>query len=202
MQLEPTVQGAAVFHLPQSLKMSRDQLWDVCQANPDWRVELTAAGDLLIMPPTGAKTGARNLDLSRQLATWAKRDGSGVGFDSSTGFELPNGAMRSPDVAWVRRERLATLTEDQKEQFLPLCPDFVAELKSPSDRLADLRDKMVEYIANGTRLGWLIDPERRRVYVYRSGAAVAELDNPTTLSGDPVLTNFVLELSGIWEPGV
>ena len=202
MQLDPSVERPpAVFHLPPSIRVSSRQLWDICRANPEWRIELTAQGDLLIMPPTGAKTGARNQELSLQLAAWAKRDGSGISFDSSTGFELPNGAMRSPDAAWVRRDRLANLSDEQKEHFLPLCPDFVAELKSPSDNLKELRDKLAEYMENGARLGWLIDPERRRVYVHRSAGAVEELDDPVTLSGEPVLPGFVLDLLSLWDPG-
>ncbi len=202
MQLEPTTERTPrVFHLPHSVKMSSGQLWDVCRANPEWRIELTSEGDLLIMPPTGARTGARNQELSLQLGSWAKQDGSGISFDSSTGFELPNGAMRSPDAAWVRRDHLLNLSDEQKERFLPVCPDFVVELKSPSDALADLRDKMSEYIVNGARLGWLIDPEQHRVYIYRKAAAVQELDDPATVAGEPLLHGFVLDLRSIWDPG-
>jgi Uma2 family endonuclease len=136
-----------------------------------------------------------------QVAAWAQVDGSGVTFDSSTGFELPSGAMRSPDVAWVRRTRLARLTAAQKERFLPLCPDFVVELLSPSDSLSMTQEKLEEYLANGAQLGWLIDPTPRRVYVYRPGAAVESLDNPMHLAGDPVLPGFALDLAPIWEPG-
>lgn len=202
MQLESTTERApSVFHLPPSVRISRTQLWDVCRANPDWRIELSAEGDLLIMPPTGARTGARNQELSFQLTQWAKRDGSGISFDSSTGFELANGAMRSPDAAWVRRDRLTALTDEQKEHFLPLAPDFVVELKSPSDSLADLRSKLAEYIANGTQLGWLIDPQQRHVSVYRP-SAVEELNDLVSLSADPTLKGFVLNLDPIWEPGL
>jgi Uma2 family endonuclease len=136
-----------------------------------------------------------------QVGTWANAEGSGVAFDSSTGFELPNGATRSPDVAWVRRTRLAALTAEQKERFLPLCPDFVIELLTPSDSIQMTQEKMGEYIANGVELGWLIDPAQRRVSVYRPGAAAETLDNPSRLSGDPVLPGFVLDLAAVWDPG-
>ncbi len=202
MQVEPNVERVpSIFHLPH-VKLSSAQLWQICGANPDWRVELTAQGDLVIMPPTGARTGARNQEISLQLGLWAKQDQSGVRFDSSTGFELPNGAMRSPDAAWVCRDRLASLTEEQRERFLPICPDFVVELKSPSDLMADLQEKMTEYRANGAQLGWLIDPQQRRVYVYRPAAAVEEWRDAVTVTGEPLLRGFVLKLGSIWDPGV
>ncbi len=153
------------------------------------------------MPPAGGKTGARNSNLLLQVAAWAKAEGTGITFDSSTGFELPDGATRSPDVAWVRRARLEVLTAEQKERFLPLCPDFVIELLSPSDSMSLTQEKMQEYLANGTQLGWLIDPAQHRVYVYRPGAAVEHLDSPSQLRGDPVLAGFVLDLAPVWEPG-
>ena len=135
------------------------------------------------------------------MAAWARADGTGVTFDSSTGFELPNGATRSPDVAWVRRTRLSTLTAEQKERFLPLCPDFVIELLSPSDSLSLTQEKMDEYVATGTELGWLIDPAQRRVHVYRPGVAIEHLDRPSALHGDPILAGLVLDLAPVWEPG-
>ena len=144
----------------------------------------------------------RNLRISRQLAEFADRDGSGVAFDSSTGFELPNGAVRSPDGAWVARARLAGLTPEPKNKFLPLCPDFVIELLSPAESLAVTREKMEEYIANGAQLGWLIDAEQARVYVYRPGEAPLILDQPSEVSGHPVLPGFVLQLANIWDPGL
>jgi len=191
-----------VVHLPRSLKMSAEQFWEACQLNRDVQLELTAEGELIIMPPTGARTGSRNARLIQQVTQWADEDGSGVAFDSSTGFELPNGAIRSPDVAWVRRDRLAGLPPERLERFLPLCPDFVVELKSPSDPLASVQDKMREYIANGAQLGWLLEPALRRVHVYRPGADISCLDDPSTLSGDPVLPHFVARLAPIWDPGV
>jgi Uma2 family endonuclease len=135
------------------------------------------------------------------LDAWAENDGSGIGFDSNGGFILPNGAMRSPDAAWVRRERLANLTAEQKQRFLPLCPDFVIELRSPSDPLSTIQAKMREYTENGARLGWLIDPEERKVHVYKPNEPVEVLGNPDKLSGEPALPGFVLGLKPIWEPG-
>ena len=184
-----------------AIKLTDDQLFEFCQQNRDWRIERSAKGEILIMPPAGGDSGARNLELSGQFYNWTKSNGSGVAFDASAGFTLPNGAMRSPDLAWVRRTRLRGLSKQQKQKFLPLCPDFVAEVRSPSDRLKTLQDKMEEYIDNGAQLGWLIDPRQSRVYVYSPGEAVKRLDNPTTLSGDPVLPGFVLRLREIWDPG-
>ncbi|MCK6556307.1 Uma2 family endonuclease [Candidatus Binatia bacterium] len=182
--------------------MSAEQFWEACQLNRDVQLELTAEGELIIMPPTGARTGTRNARLIQQLTQWADEDGSGVAFDSSTGFELPNGAIRSPDVAWVRRNRLTGLPPERLERFLPLCPDFVIELRSPTDPLVAVQDKLREYITNGAQLGWLVEPALRRVHVYRPGAVVESLDNPATLSGDPVLPRFVLDLTRIWDPGL
>ena len=140
--------------------------------------------------------------LSGQVWAWSERDGTGAAFDSNGGFVLPNGAMRAPDAAWVRRERLAELTAEQKRKFLPLCPDFVVELRSPTDPLAKIQTKMQEYLENGARLGWLIDPEERKVHVYRPGEPVRILENHEKVSGDPVLSGFFLDLRRIWEPGL
>lgn len=188
-----------VVHLA-PLKLTAEEFRKVCQSNRDWQFELTAEGDLVIMPPTGGETGAASGRLTMQLTRWADEDGSGVAFDSSTGFVLPNRAIRSPDAAWVARPRLARLTRRQKQQFLPLCPDFVIELKSPSDPLPVLQEKMREYIANGSSLGWLIDPQQRTVHIYRPHAPARRLVNPATVSGDPVLPGFVLNLAPVWEP--
>jgi Uma2 family endonuclease len=135
------------------------------------------------------------------LTQWAWQDGTGVTFGSSGGFILPNGAMRAPDAAWVLRSRLAPLSAEQKQKFLPLCPDFVVEIRSPSGRLSTAQAKMQEYIDNGARLGWLIDPFSCVVYVYRPNQPVERLENPAAISGDPVLPGFVLDLQRIWEPG-
>jgi len=202
METYPGERQPFIVHVPRTVKLSRKQFWEFCQANRDWRCERTSEGDIVIMPPTGGESGAQNLELERQVGNWARVDGSGVAFDSSTGFDLPNGATRSADVAWVRRAQLAGLTRHQKRGFLPLCPDFVIELKSPTDALAPLQDKLREYIANGARLGWLIDPDARAVYVHRPDSPVEHLDNPATLSGDPVLPGFVFDCSALWEAGL
>ena len=187
-----------VLSLPRTLEMTRDQFWEICQINRDWRLERTRDGDVVVIPPTGALTGRRNVKLAAQVSDWADRDGSGVAFDSSTGFELPNGAVRSPDVAWVARTRLAGLTRSDMERFLPLCPDFVIELRSPTDTLSVLQQKLEEYVTNGAVLGWLIDPVDRRVYAYRPTQPVQCLENPNSLSGDPVLHGLSVDLTPIW----
>jgi Uma2 family endonuclease len=191
-----------VLHLRPAADFTDDEFFNFCQLNTDLRFERTAQGDILIMPPTGGATSARNSRLVQQLVQWADSSGSGVVFDSSGGFILPNGATRAPDVAWVRRSRLATLTAQQKEKFLPLCPDFVIELCSPSEPLRGAHAKMEEYVANGAQLGWLIDPDQRRVYVYRPGAAVECLDNPSHLTGHPLLPDLVVDLARVWDPGL
>ncbi len=190
-------------HLPLALDLdlTGEQFFAFCQLNRDLRIERTAAGDIIVMPPAGGATGHRNLDLSGQLYVWARADATGAAFDSSTGFVLPNGATRSPDAAWVRRARLTELSPEQKGKFLPLCPDFAVELRSPSDRLSDLQDKMQEYVANGLRLGWLIDPVERQAFVYRTDGEVEHLKNPGTLDGEDVLPGFVLDLASIWDVG-
>jgi Uma2 family endonuclease len=192
---------AVVLHTRPALEMDEEQFFEFCQLNKDWRIERSAEGDLEVMVPTGYKTSDRNAEITMQLRLWAKRGRTGVVSDSNGGFIVPNGAMRSPDAAWVRRERLTNLTTEQKQGFLPLCPDFVIELRSPSDPLAPIEAKMREYAENGARLGWLIDPEERRVYVYRPNERVEISDKPDNVSGDPILSGFVLDLMPIWEPG-
>ena len=180
--------------------MTPDEFWEFCILNPDLNVELTAAGEVVFMSPAGTATGARNLNVAGPVWQWAKDNKEGVAYDSSAGFVLPDKSVRAPDASWVRRERLANLTPQQRERFMPLCPDFVAEVASPSDRLADLQTKMEEYIANGAQLGWLLVPATRTVYVYRPGEPVATLENATSVSGDPVLPGFSLDLGPVWEP--
>ncbi len=180
------------------VEMTADQFFDFCQLNRDYRIERTASGEIIIMSPTGSETGNRNFDLIGQFAIWVKQDGTGVGFDSSTGFILPNGATKSSDLAWMRLEKWNSLTREQQIKFAPICPDFVVELRSPSDRLQTLQRKMQEYIDNGTSLGWLIDRNNRMVYIYRPNAEVEVLDNPDHLRGESVLSGFVLDLSTIW----
>ncbi len=187
-----------VLHVPTTLEMTQDQFFELCQANRDLRIERTAEGDLLIMPPAGAETSHRNAGLTALFYVWARKDGSGLVFDSSGGFKLPNGATRAPDVAWVRRSRWDALTTEERRGFAPLCPDFVLELRSPSDDLSKLQEKMEEYTANGARLGWLIDPVSRRVHVYHGDARVEILEDPASVSGDPTLPGFRLDLADAW----
>jgi Uma2 family endonuclease len=177
--------------------LTADELFDFCAANRDLHIERTADGELIIMPPTGAETGRRNADITAQLVVWSKAQGQGIAFDSSTGFLLPNDAERSPDAAWLLKDRWDALTSEQKRKFAPLCPDFVLELRSPNDRLDEMKAKMAEYIECGARLGWLIDPEERRVYVYRPGTYQV-LEAPPLLSGETELPGFVLDLGSIW----
>lgn len=201
--VEPTQpEPPVILHLRPAVELTDDEFFALCAINRDLRLERTAEGDIIIMPPTGGLAGNRNAEIGRQFGNWTMRDATGVTFDSSTGFKLPNGAERSPDAAWVLRPRLALLTTEEKEKFLPLAPDFVIELKSPTDRLKDLLAKMDEYIVNGVRLGWLINPERKRVHIYRPGKATEILDTPLQVSGDPELPGFVLELREIWEPNI
>jgi Uma2 family endonuclease len=183
------------------VKLTDDQLFELCQINQELWIERTVEGDLVIMPPEGGETNNRTITLVTSLTQWAGQDGAGVTFGSSGGFILPNRAMRAPDAAWVLRSRLAPLSPEQKQKFLPLCPDFVVEICSPSDRLSTVHAKMQEYLDNGARLGWLFDPPNRAVYVYRPNQSVERLENPATISGDPVLPGFVLDLQRIWEPG-
>jgi Uma2 family endonuclease len=170
------------------------------QLNSEMRLERTAEGVVEIMPPPKGDTGAKDGRITAQLIVWADEDGTGGAFGSSSGFKLPNGATRSPDASWVERSRLAALSPKQRKEYFPLCPDFVIELRSSTDRLKRLKEKMEEYIANGARLGWLIDPIERKVYVYRPVAEVEVLDEPATVSGDPVLPGFTLDLQKIWAP--
>lgn len=181
-----------------SVRLTDEQFFQLCQDNEDLKLELTVEGELIIMPPTGGTTGSRNAKITYQITGWAIKDGAGLSFDSSTMFCLPNGAKRSPDAAWVRHERWDALSEKERETFVPLCPDFVLELRSATDRLLFLQDKMQEYIANGAQLGLLIDPKSKQAYVYRPNQPVERLDNPQTISGDPVLPGFALDLKDIW----
>jgi len=191
----------ATITLPPTLELKIDltdeQFFDLCQNNRDLRFERTASGEVLIMSPTGGETGNRNFEIVVQLGIWNKQHKLGKGFDSSTGFILPNGAARSPDASWVLQERWEALSQQQRQKFLPLCPDFVVELCSPTDSLKQTQAKMQEYIANGARLGWLIDAKARRVEIYRPNQDVEILENPLTLLGEDVLPGFILELQPI-----
>ncbi len=179
-------------------QLSDEQFFQLCQDNRDLRLERNPKGDLIIMPPTGGKTSNSNAGITAQLWLWNNLHKLGVVFDSSGGFKLPNGADRSPDAAWIPLEKWQALTPQQKERFLPLSPDFVIELMSASDNLETARKKMQEYLDNGTRLGWLINRKTRQVEIYRQGQAVEILTNPESLSGENILSQFVLELDSIW----
>jgi len=180
------------------MKFTDDEFWEFCRRNDEMRIEMTKEGDVIIMPPTGSETGDRNAEITTQLRVWAKKDGQGKTYDSSTGFKLPNGATVSPDASWARKERLEDFTAKQREKFLPLCPDFVLELRSASDSLKNSQTKMQEYMENGARLGWLIDPKTKKVHIYRPSEKVKISDNPKTVSGEDVLVGFELDLTEIW----
>lgn len=180
------------------IKLTEDQFYQLCQANPDVKFERNVQGEIIIMPPTGGTTGNRNFKLAQQLANWTDTDGTGIGFDSSTCFQLPNGSNRSPDAAWIPLEKWNALTPEQQEKFPLLCPDFVVELRSASDALKPLQEKMQEYMENGTRLGWLINGQNRQVEIYRQGREKEVLDNPATLSGEDILPGFSLSLPVVW----
>lgn len=191
--------------IPLTLELGRvvddDGFFDLCQRNRELRIERTSEGEITIMSPAGGRTSSRNAKITRQLEAWSERDGTGETFDSSGGFKLPDGAVRSPDAAWVEKARLAQLALGEEDRFLPLCPTFVVELRSPSEALASVEQKMREYLANGARLGWLIDPHERRAHVYRANAEIEILDQPPSLAGAPELPGFVLDLTRVWDPG-
>jgi len=179
-------------------KISDDEFENFCRHNPDVELELTEEGELVIIPPTGGETRIRNFTLIGNFFNWLEKDKSGVGFDSSTVFKLPSGAKRSPDLAWVKNKRLNALSREEKKKFPPLCPDFVVKLRSPSDSLVNLQNKMKEYIKNGAALGWLIDPLEKKVHVYRPDAEIEVLDNPKQVSGEPLLKEFALNVKKLW----
>ena len=181
-----------------NINLTDEEFFQLCQNNRDLRFERKAAGELIILPPTGSDTGNRNFDIAVELGIWNKQTKLGKGFDSSTGFKLSNGKDVSPDVAWIKKERWHSLTPEQQNKFAPIAPDFVIELRSASDNLKLLQEKMQEYIANGVELAWLIDRKQRKVFIYRPNCAVEELDNPQTLNGEDILPGFVLDLSEIW----
>ena len=182
---------------PKDNEFTEEDYWQFCADHKDLRIEMTKEGHMIIMMPVGSEGSHYNFNLTTRFGTWAEADGSGIGFDSSGGFRLPNNAKRSPDVSWVKRERWEALSPKERKRFAPLCPDFVVELRSESDRLIKLQDKMQEYIENGAQLGWLIDPIEKKVHVYRPDAPVEILDHPAEVSGEPLLSGFALKLAGI-----
>ncbi|MEL4896079.1 Uma2 family endonuclease [Crocosphaera sp. Alani8] len=187
-----------VLQLSPAIAMTDEQFFALCQLNRDYRLERNAKGELVIMSPTGSETGNRNAKLTQQLGNWTDENRTGINFDFSTGFKLPNGADRSPDAAWMTLAKWNSLTEEQKTRFAPICPDFVVEMRSPSDSLQSLQDKLQEYIDNGVKLAWLIDRKNSQVYIYRPQTEVKCLDNPITVNGDPVLPGFQLQMKTIW----
>ena len=190
---------AITLNLNSIIKLTSEQFYQLCEENPDLKLERSANGELIAMPPTGGETGKRNVKVTTQLDLWNEQTELGEVFDSSTGFTLPNKADRSPDASWVEKSRWSALTPEQREKFIPLCPDFVIELVSPSDSLKKSQDKMQEYLENGCRLGWLINRKKRQVEIYRPGQDVEVLQSPLTLSGENVLPGFVLNLQKIWN---
>lgn len=188
----------ATVHVQPVIDLDDERFYELCQLNRDLRLERNAQGDVVIMPPAGGETSDQNAEITMQLRLWAKRDATGTSFDSSGGFLLPNGAVRSPDASWIEEARLEGLDAGERQRFIPRCPTFVIELRSPTDRLRYLQEKMQEYLDNGARLGWLIDPQENRVHVYRPHLPVEVLESPSRIAGDPVLPGFVLDVSEIW----
>ena len=188
-----------VLQMPPELQMTDEQFFKFCQINRDLRIERNKFGEISIMSPTGGTTGNRSGSIFGELYIWSNQDGTGICFDSSTGFKLSTGADRSPDAAWMKLERWNSLSEEQQEKFVQICPDFVVELRSPSDNLKPLQEKMAEYMKEpGIQLGWLIDRKNKKVYIYQPGIPEECLDNPATVSGDPVMPGFVLNMSKVW----
>jgi Uma2 family endonuclease len=188
-----------VLQIPSSMQMTDEQFFEFCQVNRDLRIERNKFGELVIMPPTGSETGNREVNISGQLWVWSEQDGTGITFSSSTGFKLSTGAERSPDASWIKLERWNSLSPEQQRKFAPICPDFVVELKSPSDNLQTLKEKMEEYMNEpGIQLGWLIDRKQRKVYIYRPGLSEECLDNPASVSGELELPGFILNMSKVW----
>ena len=183
-----------------TLQVTQQQFETIAFVNRDLRIERSAAGELIVNPPTGGETGHRNIKIAYFLVKWIEEQGgTGVPFDSSTGFQLPNGADRSPDASWLTSEHWAALSPEQRQGFIPSCPDFVIELRSPSDSLLKLQNKMQEYMDNGASLGWLINPQNKQVEIYRSGQQKETLENPETLSGEHILPGFILDLKRVWS---
>jgi Uma2 family endonuclease len=196
--LVQTISIPMMIDLPWIVPMTEEQFYEFCLANRDLRIERNSSGEVIVMPPAFSDTGNRNFNIAAQLWNWTERDGTGLGFDSSAGFTLPNGATRSPDAAWIKLVRWNELTEKQKASFAPICPDFVIELRSKSDTVASLQKKMEEYLANGTVLGWLIDRQNHQVQIYRPDQEPVILYDPKVVIGDPELSGFELVMAKIW----
>lgn len=197
--VSPDPDAMVIYLGPLKNRLTDDEFFEFCILNGELRIEMTKEGEMIIMLPVGSEGGHRNFELTGKFAAWVEADGTGVGFDSSTGFILPNGAKRAPDLSWIRRERWDAIPRKQRKKFAPICPDFAVELRSETDRLPPLKAKMVEYIENGAELGWLIDPIEKKVYIYRPGAEVEILDHPKSISGEPTLKGLSLILAGIFD---
>jgi Uma2 family endonuclease len=189
---------ALMLHLNPVLTLTDEVFWQLCQQNPEMRLERTSSGDLIAMAPVSSEGSSFNLNLAAQLWNWNQQTRLGVAFDSSAGFTLPNGAIRSPDAAWIRQDRWDALTPEQKCRFAPICPDFVLELASPTDHLPTLQAKLREYLENGSQLGWLIVPDSKQAFVYRPDSPVEGLGGDGTLTGGSVLPGFRLALGNVF----
>ncbi|MBL1209723.1 Uma2 family endonuclease [Geminocystis sp. GBBB08] len=185
------------LNLNPTLILDDEQFISICNHNQNFNFERNHKGELIIMSPTGSETGQKNWSIAGQLWAWNNRYKLGIGFDSSTGFKLPNGAIRSPDVSWIKLERWEKLTPEERRKFAAICPDFVIELLSVNDEIEETRKKMTEYLENGLNLGWLIDPQSKTVEVYQANQSVITLNNPQTLYGENILPDFVLDLTDI-----
>lgn len=195
-----TIQNGRLFlDLPPELRLraSPEAFWKLCMANRELRLERTASGGIVVMPPAGGESSGQNADLVVDLGIWARADGTGKVFDSSAGFTMPDGSVVGPDASWITLDRWLAVPEADRRRFTGICPDFVVELRSPSDRLPKLQRKMQRYLGYGVRLAWLIDPIAGRAEVYRPGRDPEVLDKPASLSGGDVLPGFVLDLRGI-----
>jgi Uma2 family endonuclease len=193
-----TSMTALTLNINSIINLTREQFYQLCEENPDLKLERNPQGELIIMPPTGGETGRSNVNLILQVASWNEQNQLGEVFDSSTGFTLPSGADRSPDVSWVEKSRWNTLTKEQKEKFIPLCPDFVIEILSPNDSLKKTQQKMQEYIENGCSLGWLLNRKKQEVEISRPEQDVEILKLPQIISGENILPGFILNLQKIW----
>jgi Uma2 family endonuclease len=185
------------LNLEPVVKLTHQEFYQLCVANPDAKLELTSSGELVVMSPTGGVSGNRNNKLTQRVGNWTDEDGTGIAFDSSTMFKLPNGAFRSPDAAWISLARWNQLSLDEQESFPPICPDFVVELRSKTHTLKSIQDKIQEYLDNGTRLVFLLNPQGKQVEIYRQGQVKEVVNAPGDVSGEEVLMGFVLRLDGI-----
>ncbi len=190
---------AITINLDHIIQLNDDQFYQLCRNNPEIKFERNHKGEIIIVSPTGGETGNCNIEIGADFVIWNRQARLGILFDSSTCFQLPNGANRSPDVSWISNQRWNTLTREQKEKFPPIAPDFVLELMSPTDTLKETQAKMQEYMENGVKLGWLINRKLRQVEIYRWEQPVEILENPTQISGEDILLGFILDLQMVWK---